>query len=455
LCKEEYSLGQRMSEQAVRKAVGKYKYEAKALDQLSFEKGDKLDILIYKPTGKWWFAEKNGKRGWVPFNYVTLQEQAPTSQAGGASSKPKAAAKPKPKEEEEEEDEEEEEEEDGIEVAAGPRHSSFARNQPQQRFKAIAKAQYKARQADQLSFAKGDVIDILVYKPEGKWWYGKLNDKKGWVPFNYVDLQTSPNPASPSKPSPSPSKPSPAASKPERKAAENTHDDEEEENDEGQGDEYDDEQDNKTNKTAKSGASKQSQKPKENPRTNGNIKTTAPPKSETQKKQEVNIASKVSGGKGEKTTEVKPKEDVHQKSKKAAASSVKPTSFRAKNGDTREDAKQGTSYRDAVIPKDDSKSTTPDFGAEDERNPEDAIVQIQVKIPGGKRIKLKTEMTASLRDIYNALSDAGKIKEDQEFVFLYQGKPVFREFWDVFEAVDLQRGLESMEGSFTVEWIVQ
>jgi len=47
-----------------------YKYKAKSRDQLDFEKGDILEILIYRPNGKWWFAKVGEKKGWIPHNFV-------------------------------------------------------------------------------------------------------------------------------------------------------------------------------------------------------------------------------------------------------------------------------------------------------------------------------------------------------------------------------------------------
>ncbi|CEO97016.1 FYVE-type domain-containing protein [Plasmodiophora brassicae] len=42
-----------------------------------------------------------------------------------------------------------------------------------------------------LSFSKGDVIDLLIRKPDSKWWFGQLCSqegvlRKGWIPSNYV-----------------------------------------------------------------------------------------------------------------------------------------------------------------------------------------------------------------------------------------------------------------------------
>eukprot|EP00475_Leptophrys_vorax_P026555 TRINITY_DN3757_c0_g1_i1.p1 TRINITY_DN3757_c0_g1~~TRINITY_DN3757_c0_g1_i1.p1 ORF type:complete len:373 (-),score=98.58 TRINITY_DN3757_c0_g1_i1:38-1156(-) len=47
---------------------------------------------------------------------------------------------------------------------------------------------YKARSVDQLSFHKGDVMEILIYRPKGKWWFARLGDKKGWIPHNFVKV---------------------------------------------------------------------------------------------------------------------------------------------------------------------------------------------------------------------------------------------------------------------------
>ena len=50
--------------------VAVYSYEARTDDDLSFEKGDQLEIR--DNTGDWWFARdrKLGKKGYIPCNYV-------------------------------------------------------------------------------------------------------------------------------------------------------------------------------------------------------------------------------------------------------------------------------------------------------------------------------------------------------------------------------------------------
>ena len=51
--------------------VGKYDYDSRADDDLSFKKGDFLYII--STDGNWWFAQSvaTGKEGYIPSTYVT------------------------------------------------------------------------------------------------------------------------------------------------------------------------------------------------------------------------------------------------------------------------------------------------------------------------------------------------------------------------------------------------
>ena len=51
--------------------VGKYDYDSRTDDDLSFKKGD-LMYIISTDEGDWWFARSkdNGKEGYIPSNYV-------------------------------------------------------------------------------------------------------------------------------------------------------------------------------------------------------------------------------------------------------------------------------------------------------------------------------------------------------------------------------------------------
>eukprot|EP01097_Dermamoeba_algensis_P012068 TRINITY_DN966_c0_g1_i1.p1 TRINITY_DN966_c0_g1~~TRINITY_DN966_c0_g1_i1.p1 ORF type:complete len:1106 (+),score=323.31 TRINITY_DN966_c0_g1_i1:51-3368(+) len=54
------------------KAVAQFDYDAGTPDELSFREGDVIFILQKDPGG-WWEGELNGRKGWIPANYV--QEQ--------------------------------------------------------------------------------------------------------------------------------------------------------------------------------------------------------------------------------------------------------------------------------------------------------------------------------------------------------------------------------------------
>ena len=51
--------------------VGKYDYDSRTDDDLSFKKGD-LMYIISTDEGDWWFAQSKdtGKEGYIPSNYV-------------------------------------------------------------------------------------------------------------------------------------------------------------------------------------------------------------------------------------------------------------------------------------------------------------------------------------------------------------------------------------------------
>eukprot|EP00475_Leptophrys_vorax_P005574 TRINITY_DN13362_c0_g1_i3.p1 TRINITY_DN13362_c0_g1~~TRINITY_DN13362_c0_g1_i3.p1 ORF type:complete len:458 (+),score=120.98 TRINITY_DN13362_c0_g1_i3:2-1375(+) len=55
-----------------------------------------------------------------------------------------------------------------------------------QSFKAVAVARFGAQNKDQLSFEKGDIMNILIRRVDHKWWFAELGDLKGWIPAAFV-----------------------------------------------------------------------------------------------------------------------------------------------------------------------------------------------------------------------------------------------------------------------------
>jgi len=48
---------------------GVYRYEAQDVDELSFEEGDILELVLEDESG-WWTGKLNGKKALFPGNYV-------------------------------------------------------------------------------------------------------------------------------------------------------------------------------------------------------------------------------------------------------------------------------------------------------------------------------------------------------------------------------------------------
>eukprot|EP01137_Pigoraptor_chileana_P017553 Opistho-2@75795 len=53
------------------------------------------------------------------------------------------------------------------------------------KFQARANADFEATESKQLSFSKGDMIDILAQDDE-EWWFAQIGNKQGWVPANLM-----------------------------------------------------------------------------------------------------------------------------------------------------------------------------------------------------------------------------------------------------------------------------
>lgn len=48
-----------------------------------------------------------------------------------------------------------------------------------------AKFTFQQTNEDELSFSKGDIIQVMRQE-DGGWWEGSFNGKSGWFPSNYV-----------------------------------------------------------------------------------------------------------------------------------------------------------------------------------------------------------------------------------------------------------------------------
>jgi SH3 domain len=82
-------------------AIGKHDFEAQSATELSFKKGDVMEIIKNTDTG-WVQGTLNGQKGWFPSDFVDFftpqqHEQSAQKEEAQAREKPKLPTKPKPR----------------------------------------------------------------------------------------------------------------------------------------------------------------------------------------------------------------------------------------------------------------------------------------------------------------------------------------------------------------------
>ena len=136
-------------------------------DELGLEVGVRVQVL-QQPDGGWWEGKvqgvgiKPGRQGWFPSNHVELEAVAV---------RPRSLYSLNPGK--------------GL---ASPARESAGSSSTVTTCKVIHK--YVATNADELSFAVGDTIDVMD-DPDGGWWHGKVlpSGEPGWFPSNHVTGQ--------------------------------------------------------------------------------------------------------------------------------------------------------------------------------------------------------------------------------------------------------------------------
>lgn len=128
-----------------------FDYSAEQPDELTLNVGETV-TNIDQQDGGWWEGELNGKRGMFPENFVEVIAEEPSS--------------------------------------SGQSGQKTAR----------VTFQYIPEQPDELALEVGDILEVLEDDDEG-WWKGKLGDKVGMFPSNFVECITG-EPKSPALPDP-------------------------------------------------------------------------------------------------------------------------------------------------------------------------------------------------------------------------------------------------------------
>ncbi|XP_034245177.1 SH3 domain-containing kinase-binding protein 1 isoform X2 [Thrips palmi] len=129
-------------------AVVEFDYSAQEVDELSIHKGDVITDIRTQPGG-WWEGCLHGRRGMFPDNFVKIR-----SKANGTSTK-----------------------------------ETMANNEVQLRGGSARRCKvlfsYQPANDDELELQINDVIDVLDEVEEG-WWRGKLRNRVGVFPSNFV-----------------------------------------------------------------------------------------------------------------------------------------------------------------------------------------------------------------------------------------------------------------------------
>ena len=137
-----------------------YDYSSDNPDDLAFKAGDILIVHPDQPHEPGWLGgELNGKVGWFPEAYAEPLSSSGTSEPAPAASEAKPDTKP----------------ESGMYVAVFP---------------------YQSEEPGDLVFETGEQIEVT--KKESEWWTGKIGDRVGVFPYNYVEpvgAEATPTPA--------------------------------------------------------------------------------------------------------------------------------------------------------------------------------------------------------------------------------------------------------------------
>lgn len=144
-------------------AVAKYSYEPQRDDELRLCKGDVVTVMEKSSDG-WWKGQCRGETGWFPSNYI--DESPPNT-----FSPPKAA----------------------VDIGAITQINNNSIIQPtSQRVLEVVITLYAfdAQNAEELSFRKGERLEILEHPAHDPEWWKARNSKgcTGLVPTNYIEV---------------------------------------------------------------------------------------------------------------------------------------------------------------------------------------------------------------------------------------------------------------------------
>ncbi|CAJ0610263.1 unnamed protein product [Cylicocyclus nassatus] len=146
----------------------KFSYDPRLEDELKLVKGDTITVLDKSSDG-WWKGESDGRTGWFPSNYVEeILEPQPSGNGNDGTNGCSILGRPAPV---------------TVSPAASAQNKSVLE---------CVKALYSfdASTVEELSFRKGELLDIIDHPAhDPDWWMARNSvGQQGLVPKNYIEV---------------------------------------------------------------------------------------------------------------------------------------------------------------------------------------------------------------------------------------------------------------------------
>ncbi|XP_011806366.1 PREDICTED: intersectin-2 isoform X3 [Colobus angolensis palliatus] len=167
--------------------IALYPYSSVEPGDLTFTEGE--EILVTQKDGEWWTGSIGDRSGIFPSNYVKPKDQesfGSASKSGALNKKPEIAqARGKKRQK-------------GWFPANHVKLLGPSSERATPAFhpvcQVIAMYDYAANNEDELSFSKGQLINVMN-KDDPDWWQGDINGVTGLFPSNYVKMTTDSDPS--------------------------------------------------------------------------------------------------------------------------------------------------------------------------------------------------------------------------------------------------------------------
>ncbi|XP_013789729.1 cytoplasmic protein NCK2-like [Limulus polyphemus] len=155
--------------------IAKYDYQAQASQELDIRKSERL--LLLDDSKHWWkVSNSKNQSGFVPSNFVkrekpSIFDSIRRKVKKRSDSKMSPSASPITTKE--------------IDINSSSPNNTSPKNKAVITTTALAKYNYIAQQADEISLVKGTRVIVMEKSSDG-WWKGEYEGCVGWFPSNYV-----------------------------------------------------------------------------------------------------------------------------------------------------------------------------------------------------------------------------------------------------------------------------